>query len=105
VKNIFIGNLDFVATDSSVRSLFEQFGTAERVRLVTDRQTDRSRGFGFGEISNTEQAGKAIASLNGSTFEGRALSVNEACPKSMGGGAGDSRSNGGGFWRERREPR
>jgi cold-inducible RNA-binding protein len=101
VKNIFVGNLDSAATDSSVRSLFEQFGAVERVHLVTDRETGRPRGFGFVEMSNTDQADKAIVGLNGLSFEGRALNVNEARPKTM----GDSRSNGGGFGRERRESR
>jgi cold-inducible RNA-binding protein len=106
VKNIFVGNLDFAATDSSVRSLFERYGTVDRVNLVTDRDTGRSRGFGFVEMSDTAQAEQAIAGLNGSQFEGRALNVNEARPKPAYGGGGDrGSSNGGGYGRERREPR
>ena len=98
MKNIFVGNLDFAATDSSVRSMFEQYGTVDRVNLVTDRDTGRSRGFAFVEMSQTEEADRAIAGLNGTNFEGRALNVNEARPKSQGRG-------GGGYARQRREPR
>jgi cold-inducible RNA-binding protein len=103
VKNIFVGNLDFAATDSSVRSMFEQYGTVDRVNLVTDRDTGRSRGFAFVEMSQTDEADRAIAGLNGTNFEGRALNVNEARPKSQASGAG--RGNSGGYARQRREPR
>jgi RNA recognition motif-containing protein len=98
VKNIFVGNLDFAATDSSVRALFERYGAVDRVNLVTDRDTGRSRGFAFVEMS-----------LNGANFEGRALNVNEARPKTSAGGGGGGRPSGGGggggFGRQRREPR
>ena len=104
MKNIFVGNLDFAATDSSVRSLFEQYGTVDRVNLVTDRDTGRSRGFAFVEMGDSHQADQAIAGLNGATFEGRALNVNEARPKPAFGGGGRG-SSGGGFGRQRREPR
>ena len=104
MKNIFVGNLDFAATESSVRGIFEPFGSVDRVNLVTDRDTGRSRGFAFVEMSNTEEADRAIAGLNGTNFEGRALNVNEARPKGQGGGGG-GRGNGGGFGRQRREPR
>ena len=108
MKNIFVGNLDFAATDSSIRALFERYGTVDRVNLVTDRDTGRSRGFAFVEMSNTEEADRAIAGLNGADLEGRALNVNEARPKVQGGGgrgSGGGRGNGGGFGRQRREPR
>ena len=104
MKNIFVGNLDFATTDSSVRTMFEQYGTVDRVNLVTDRDTGRSRGFAFVEMGNTEEADRAIAGLNGAVFEGRALNVNEARPKGQGGGGG-GRGNSGGFGRQRREPR
>jgi len=84
--------------------MFERYGTVDRVNLVTDRDTGRSRGFAFVEMSNTEEADKAIAGLNGAEFEGRALNVNEARPKPQGGGGG-GRGNAGGFGRQRREPR
>ena len=101
MKNIFVGNLDFAATDSSVRSMFEQYGTVDRVNLVTDRDTGRPRGFAFVEMSDAAAADRAIAGLNGTNVEGRALNVNEARPKTQGGGGG----NGGGYARQRREPR
>ncbi len=103
MKNIFVGNLNFAATDSSVRAMFERYGTVDRVNLVTDRDTGRSRGFAFVEMSNAEEGDRAIAGLNGVNFEGRALNVNEARPKGHGGGGG--RGNDGGFGRQRREPR
>ena len=107
MKNIFVGNLDFAATDSSVRAMFERYGTVDRVNLVTDRDSGRSRGFAFVEMSNTDEADRAIAGLNGADFEGRALNVNEARPKeARPKGQGDGRrGNGGGFGRQRREPR
>ncbi len=106
MTNIFVGNLDFAATDSSVRSLFERYGTVDRVNLVTDRDTGRARGFGFVEMPDSSQAEQAIAGLNGTNFEGRALNVNEARPKpSGGGGPRGAGGGGGGFGRQRREPR
>lgn len=101
MKNIFVGNLDFAATDSSVRSMFERYGSVDRVNLMTDRDTGRSRGFAFVEMSNTDEADRAIAGLNGANFEGRALNVNEARPKVQGGGGLEN----GGYARQRREPR
>lgn len=84
--------------------MFERYGTVDRVNLVTDRDTGRSRGFAFVEMSNADEADRAIAGLNGADFEGRALNVNEARPKGQGGGGG-GRGNGGGYARQRREPR
>jgi len=81
--------------------MFEQYGTVDRVNLVTDRDTGRPRGFAFVEMSDTAAADRAIAGLNGTSLEGRALNVNEARPKTPGGGGG----NGGGYARQRREPR
>jgi RNA recognition motif-containing protein len=99
VKNIFVGNLSFDATESAVRSMFEAFGTVDRVNLVTDRDTGRARGFGFVEMSNDAEGMKAIAALNGRDMDGRQLNVNEARPKenrSSGGGGGGYRGGGGG---------
>jgi RNA recognition motif-containing protein len=101
MKNIFVGNLDFSATESSVRALFEPFGAIERVNLVTDRDTGRSRGFAFVEMTDAAEADKAIAALNGTDQNGRALNVNEARPKTEGGGRGF----GGGGGSKRRQPR
>jgi len=94
MKNIFVGNLSFGATDESVRSLFASHGTVERVNIVTDRDTGQPRGFGFVEMSNDDEAQRAIAAINGTSLDGRALNVNEAHPKPAGGGAG-RRSAGG----------
>ena len=108
MKNIYVGNLDFGVTEDSIRSLFEQYGTVERVSLVTDRDTGRSRGFAFVEMTNSEEADRAIAALNGTNLGGRALNINEARPKAdrgpsgFGGGRG---GRGGGSGRPRRPPR
>jgi cold-inducible RNA-binding protein len=99
LKNIFVGNLDFGATEESIRALFEPYGAIERVSLVTDRDTGRSRGFAFVEMTNAGEADRAIEALNGMDSGGRALNVNEARPKTGGGGGG------GGARRERRAPR
>jgi cold-inducible RNA-binding protein len=100
MKNIFVGNLSFGATDESVRSLFASHGTVERVNIVTDRDTGQPRGFGFVEMTDDAEAGRAIAALNGKDLDGRALNVNEAHPKPAGGGGG-RRSGGGGGNRDR----
>jgi RNA recognition motif-containing protein len=112
VKNIFVGNLDFAATESSIRTLFEAHGKVDRVSLVTDRDTGRPRGFAFVEMSDAAEADRAIAALNGTDLGGRTLNINEARPKGEGGGRGGSGGGfrrdgggGGGGPRQRREPR
>jgi cold-inducible RNA-binding protein len=109
MKNIFVGNLDFSATESSIRSLFEPYGNVERVHVVTDRDTGRSRGFAFVEMSDSSEADRAIAALNGADLGGRSLNVNEARPKPQGGGrgagGGSFRGSHSGPPRQRREPR
>ena len=105
MKNIFVGNLDFGATEASVRALFEPYGAVERVNVVTDRDTGRSRGFAFVEMTDSAEADRAIAGLNGSDVGGRALNVNEARPKTQGGGGGGAGRGFGGAPRQRREPR
>ena|SRR5436305_950022 len=108
MKNIFVGNLDFAATESSIRALFERYGSVDRVNMVTDRDTGRSRGFAFVEMTDAAEADRAIAELNGKDLDGRALNINEARPKPQGGGGGGfGRGNrsGGGPPRQRREPR
>jgi len=98
VKNIFVGNLSFGATEDSLRSLFEAYGTVDRVSIVTDRETGRSRGFGFVEMSNDEEGDRAIAAVNGKDLDGRTMNVNEARPKTeRSGGGGGGRSGGGGY--------
>jgi cold-inducible RNA-binding protein len=81
VKNIYVGNLDFSATEESIRSLFAPYGTVEKVHLATDRETGRSRGFAFVEMADDGGADKAITALNGTNLGGRALNVNEARPR------------------------
>ncbi len=103
MKNIFVGNLDFNTSEEELRQLFESHGQVDRVSIMTDRDTGRSRGFGFVEMANAEEGDKAIAALNGSQVGGRTLNVNEARPKPErtgggggGGGRGRERSGGGG---------
>src|SRR5581483_2872118 len=107
MKNLFVGNMNYQTTESDLRSLFEQFGEITRVQVMTDRETGRSRGFGFVEMADDDAAAQAMAALNGRELDGRALNVNEARPKperSGGGGGGYGRSGGGGG-RQHREPR
>ena len=120
MKNIFVGNLDYNITEEAVRGLFERYGAVNSARIMTDRDTGRSRGFAFVEMENETEADQAITALNGYTLDGRSLNVNEARPKPdrgfggggggrgfgggggrPGGGAGGGRRPGGG----RREPR
>jgi len=100
MKNLFVGNMSFSTTESDLRSIFEPFGEITQVNVITDRDTGRARGFAFVEMSNDEEAAKAIAALNGKELDGRALNVNEARPKAErsggGGGGGGSRFGGGG---------
>ena len=94
MKNIFVGNLSFGASEESVRALFTTHGTVSRVNLVTDRDTGQPRGFGFVEMSDDAEGDKAIAAVNGKDLDGRSLTVNEARPKAdrpSGGGGGGKR--------------
>jgi cold-inducible RNA-binding protein len=97
VKNIFVGNLDFNTSEEELRKLFEAHGQVDRVSIMTDRDTGRSRGFGFVEMTSAEDGEKAIAAMNGSQIGGRTLNVNEARPKVErgGGGGGGGRDRGG----------
>jgi RNA recognition motif-containing protein len=92
-KKLYVGNLSFETTESELKELFAQTGPVETVRIITDRDTGRSKGFGFVEMQ--EGGDKAIAEMNGKDFNGRALTVNEARPMSP----RDSGSGGGGFRR------
>jgi RNA recognition motif-containing protein len=80
--NIYVGNLPFSVDSEQLRSWFEEYGTVERATVVTDRFTGRSRGFGFVEMPNAEEAQRAIEALNGSQYEGRTLVVNIARERS-----------------------
>jgi cold-inducible RNA-binding protein len=88
VKKLYVGNLSFSATENDLRQMFSPFGAVESVSLVTERDTGRSRGFGFVEMTNDAEAAAAIAALNGKDSGGRPLTVNEARPKKSGGGGG-----------------
>ena len=96
MKNIFVGNLDFNTSEDELRNLFGTYGQVDRVSIMTDRDTGRSRGFGFVEMASAEDGEKAIAALNGTQLGGRTLNVNEARPKvERGGGGGGGRDRGG----------
>lgn len=100
-SKIYVGNLSFSTDETSLQSLFAEFGNVTSAKIITDRDTGRSKGFGFVEMATSEEAKQAIEKLNGSEIEGRALTVNEARPqepRSGGFGGGNSRggySNGG----------
>jgi RNA recognition motif-containing protein len=94
MKNLFVGNMSFQTTAADLRALFEPFGQLARVHVAMDRETGRARGFGFVEMTNDEEAAKAIAALDGKDIGGRNLKVNEARPKEAGGPRGGSGSRG-----------
>lgn len=99
MKNIFVGNLSFGTTEAAVRSMFESYGTVDRVNIVTDRDTGQARGFAFVEMSVDSEGDSAINGLSGKDLDGRTLTVNEARAKTdrgSGGGGGFRRSGGGG---------
>ena len=80
-KKIYVGNLSFQATDDDLSNIFSEIGKVESARIIRDRDTGRSKGFGFVEMSDDTAAAKAIEQLNGKEMNGRALTVNEARPK------------------------
>ena len=99
--NIYVGNLPWQATQDDLVSLFSQYGTVSRAQIVMDRETGRSRGFGFVEMPTEDEANKAIDALNEQDYNGRPLTVNIAKPRESGGGGGGGggrgpRSGGGG---------
>ncbi len=100
MKNIFVGNLTFGATEDAVRSMFEAYGPVDRVSIVTDRDTGRSKGFGFVEMPNNAEGDTAINALNGQELDGRNLTINEARPKTDGGGGNRGGRGGGGGGRQ-----
>ena len=106
MKNLFVGNLSFQTTEDELRSIFEPYGEITRLQVMTDRDTGRSRGFAFVELSDEDEAAKAITELNGKELDGRALNVNEARPKpersGPRGGGGGGRGRGGYQSRESR---
>lgn len=102
-KKLYVGNLPFSATDQILNDTFSQCGTVESSKIITDRDTGRSKGFGFVEMSTEQEAQTAISKFNGADYDGRAMTVNEAKPmaprenRGFGGGGG----NGGGGSRNR----
>ena len=91
--NIYVGNLSWTMTDDDLNNLFTQYGSVTSAKILKDKMNGRSKGFGFVEMANDEQAQAAIAALNGSEVDGRNIVVNESRPKPEGGGSG----GGGGF--------
>jgi RNA recognition motif-containing protein len=101
--NIFVGNLDYQLTEDNLKTAFQAYGEAESARILTDRDTGRSKGFGFVEMPEKEEALKAIEALNGTELGGKTITVNEARPKLQRnnrrggfGGGGRSKAGGGG---------
>lgn len=99
--NIFIAGLSFKVNDADLANLFEEYGELTSAKVITDRQTGRSKGYGFVEMEDNEAAGKAIAELNGAEYDGRTISVSEARPReerprrsfnNNGGGGGYNRN-------------
>jgi len=91
-KKVYVGNLSYGTTDSDLQRMFEEFGTVESAQVIMDRESGRSKGFGFVEMGSQQEAEAAIKGLNGKDIDGRALTVNEAKPREDRGG----RSGGGG---------
>src|SRR5271156_296673 len=87
-KKLYVGNLGYGVTDSDLAKMFEAHGTVESAQVIMDRDTGRSKGFGFVEMKSDQEAQAAIAALNGQDAGGRTLTVNEARPKTEGGGRG-----------------
>ncbi len=96
MKKLFVGNIPHSTTEAELRTLFEPHGAIQQVSIVTERDTGRSRGFAFVEMTDSGEAEKAIAALNGTELGGRALNINEARPKADKGGFRGGRPGGGG---------
>src|SRR2546421_5366115 len=87
-RRLYVGNLAWAVTDQDLQDLFAEAGTVESSQVIVDRETNRSRGFGFVEMANDEEAEKAITKFNGKDLKGRAIRVNEAQQRTGGGGGG-----------------
>lgn len=96
-NKVYVGGLPFSVTDGQLQEIFEAHGTVESARVISDKFTGQSRGFGFVEMSNGEEASKAISALNGTQMGGRTLTVNEAKPQEPRSGGGGDRGGRGGF--------
>jgi cold-inducible RNA-binding protein len=95
-KKLYVGNLPYGFTDNDLQNLFTAHGTVQSAQVIMDRDTGRSKGFGFVEMGSDQEAQAAITGLNGKEHDGRALTVNEARPKTEGGGRGGGGGGGGG---------
>jgi len=95
-KKLYVGNLSYGVTDSELQQMFEPYGTVQSAQVIMDRDTGRSKGFGFVEMGSDAEAQAAIAAMNGKDSGGRSLTVNEARPKEGGGGGGGGRGGSGG---------
>lgn len=95
-KKLYVGNLAYGVSDSDLEQLFAAHGTVQSAQVIMDRDTGRSKGFGFVEMGSDQEAQAAIAALNGQQVDGRSLTVNEARPKTEGGGRGGYGGGGGG---------
>jgi RNA recognition motif-containing protein len=100
-KKLYVGNLSYDTDSSGLEQLFSQHGTVQSAEVIADRDTGRSKGFGFVEMGSDQEAQSAISALNGTEHDGRALTVNEAKPRENrpggGGGGGGRRGGGGGY--------
>ena len=96
-KKLYVGNLDYGVTDSTLEQMFAAHGTVESAQVIMDRATGQSKGFGFVEMKTDQEAQAAIAALNGAQSGGRSLTVNEARPKEGGGGGRSGGGNRGGY--------
>jgi RNA recognition motif-containing protein len=95
-KKLYVGNLSYNTSDSDLQRLFEEFGTVDSAQVISDRETGRSKGFGFVEMGSDQEAQAAIRGLNGREVDDRALTVNEAKPREDRGGGGGRGGYGGG---------
>lgn len=95
-KKLYVGNLSYGTKDSELQQIFEEYGSVQSVQVIMDRETGRSKGFGFVEMSNDQEAQAAIDGLNGKEIGGRPLTVNEARPREDRGGGGGGRGGYGG---------
>ncbi len=96
-KKLYVGNLSYETSDSDLSSMFSAHGSVQSAQVIMDRDTGRSKGFGFVEMGSDQEAQAAIGALNGKEVNGRALTVNEARPKTEGGGRGGSGGGRGGY--------
>lgn len=94
-RKLYVGNLPYRLRDSDLQDMFAEHGTVDSAQVIMDRDTGRSKGFGFVEMSSDQEAQAAISALNGRDLEGRSLTVNEARPREEGGGGGGGRGRGG----------